>query len=882
MAERKKKPRKTASGKKSQEGPQSSGAGQLWSYALFAIGVSLIGVASATFVLWWQVVVSDNGTHEARTAQHHLDAYAAFFNGRVQGLKKQIDTIATAPTTIAALGSFDPDTIHAASETLSASIPYLRRIDIIEKGSAAVDLNADVPISFAALDVIRRAETQEFVGPEASLHDRGVYYVAKPITIDGRVGGVLFVAISSDYFYDPLKHFDPDAGTLLLTQEFEGTSATSVLEYGRGSDEFETGIRRKLDTAHWSLIFKPSDTMTSALSSVVDLATPAALAIGFLLGGITLSFSRLFAKLDADGATLTDYITRIGRGRVDNLDRFELQLFQHIAAAAGKIQDHIVTVGGLIRRTKEEQKKPGDCADDDYDFDFEAEQSHGVEGEDGETAPNENAPDQSGKGKAATDAEGASDFLDVGPPQIEVDEQLAPVQPDPTIFRAYDIRGIVDESLTEEVVYWIARAFAAESIEARQKRVVVGGDGRHSSESLRDAVARGLCDGGCEVIDIGCVPTPLLYYATHALNTTTGIMVTGSHNPPEYNGLKLVIDGTTLADDAIQKLRSRIEMNELPEGTGQRETMDMAEHYIERIVGDVAIARPLKVVVDCGNGVAGLIAPRLLVEMGCDVVPLYADVDGDFPNHHPDPADPANLEDLITVVQAEQADIGIAFDGDADRLGVVTNAGNIIWPDKLMMLFSRDIVGRNPGADIVYDVKCSRHLNTIISELGGRPIMWKTGHSHIKAKLKETKALLGGEFSGHIFFAERWFGFDDAIYSAARLLEIVGAESNTVEELFAEFPVTCATPEIKIATTDELKFELVDQLVASANFGEGTLTVIDGIRVDYPDGWGLVRASNTSPVLSLRFGADDQPALDRIQQVFRDQLGFIDASLSFP
>ena len=398
---------------------------------------------------------------------------------------------------------------------------------------------------------------------------------------------------------------------------------------------------------------------------------------------------------------------------------------------------------------------------------------------------------------------------------------------------------------------------------------------------MKTSLSKGLVEGGIDVTDIGEVPTPLLYYATNALDTGTGIMITGSHNPPEYNGLKMVLGGVTLAEERIQQLRERIVNNKLSEGEGAHDQVEIVDHYLDRVLNDVAVAQPLKVVVDCGNGVAGSVVPRLISELGCEVVPLYCEVDGNFPNHHPDPADPANLQDLITVVKAEKADIGLAFDGDGDRLGVVTEKGEIIWPDRLLMLFARDIVGRNPGADIIFDVKCSRHLNALISEYGGRPIMWKTGHSHMKAKLKETGALLAGEFSGHICFGERWYGFDDALYSAARLLEIAGAESKPASELFAEFPVAFTTPELKIATTETAKFQIMDRLAKEGKFGDGTITSIDGIRVDYPDGWGLIRSSNTSPVLTLRFEADGQAALDRIEGVFRDQLKLIDPKLTF-
>ncbi len=455
---------------------------------------------------------------------------------------------------------------------------------------------------------------------------------------------------------------------------------------------------------------------------------------------------------------------------------------------------------------------------------------------------------------------------------------------DPTIFRAYDIRGIVGHNLTEDVVRAVGRAYATQALQIGQARVAVGCDGRHSSPSLKDALNAGLAGGGVDVIDIGQVPTPLLYYATHALDTGAGVMITGSHNPSEYNGLKMVLGGKALAGEAIAGLRSRIENGTLAEGRGRLRQSDVVRRYLDRILADATVAHPLKVAVDCGNGVAGSIAPELLRQLGCEVIELYCDVDGDFPNHHPDPADPANLQDLLAAVQSQGADCGIAFDGDGDRIGLVTRGGRIVWPDVLMMLFAQDILARNPGAGIVYDVKCSHRLGGLVRRLGGAPIVCPTGHSHIKAKLRETGALLGGEFSGHICFSERWYGFDDALYAAARLLEILGARpahNGGIDALFERFPETSATPELKIETTETRKFEIIQALAETADFGDGALTAIDGLRVDYNDGWGLVRASNTSPMLTLRFEADSEPALERIQQTFQAQLDLVDPALSF-
>ncbi|WP_313517811.1 phosphomannomutase/phosphoglucomutase [Pseudomonas sp.] len=451
-----------------------------------------------------------------------------------------------------------------------------------------------------------------------------------------------------------------------------------------------------------------------------------------------------------------------------------------------------------------------------------------------------------------------------------------------SIFRAYDIRGVVGDSLTPETAYWIGRAIGSETIAKGEPNISVGRDGRLSGPELVQQLIQGLLDAGCAVSDVGMVPTPVLYYAANVLAGKSGVMLTGSHNPPDYNGFKIVIAGDTLANEQIQALRLRIENNDLATGIGSVEQVDVLERYYKQIRDDIAIAKKLKVVVDCGNGVAGVIAPQLIEGLGCEVIPLFCDVDGNFPNHHPDPGKPENLEDLIAKVKEVGADIGLAFDGDGDRVGVVTNTGTIIYPDRLLMLFAKDVVSRNPGADIIFDVKCTRRLTALISGYGGRPVMWKTGHSLIKKKMKETGALLAGEMSGHVFFKERWFGFDDGIYSAARLLEIISQDKRDAEHVFSAFPNDVSTPEINIQVTEESKFAIIDALQRDAQWGEANLTTLDGVRVDYQKGWGLVRASNTTPVLVLRFEAETEAELERIKAVFREQLALVAPEMKLP
>ncbi|WP_239496110.1 phosphomannomutase/phosphoglucomutase [Salinicola peritrichatus] len=453
-----------------------------------------------------------------------------------------------------------------------------------------------------------------------------------------------------------------------------------------------------------------------------------------------------------------------------------------------------------------------------------------------------------------------------------------------SIFRAYDIRGIVGDTLTEESVEWIGRAIGSEAAARGQQCVIVARDGRHSGPALQAALVRGLRASGRDVIDIGRVPTPVLYFATCTLaESRSGVMVTGSHNPPEYNGLKIVLDGEAISGNAITDLLDRIRGGNLTEGQGSLEQRNVGEEYLRRILGDVSLVRPLKAVVDCGNGVAGELGPKLISALGAEVVPLYTEIDGDFPNHHPDPGKLENLRDLIFKVRETQADIGLAFDGDGDRLGVVTARGEVIFADRLLMAFATDLLERAPGARIVFDTKCSGNLAQVIDRAGGEPEMWRTGHSLIKARMKETGAALGGEMSGHIFFAERWHGFDDGLYTAARLLELLSRQPQDIDAYFSAFPQDPGTPELNVAVGDEEKFAIVERLAETGDFGEdGIRTTLDGIRVDYPNGWGLCRASNTMPVLVLRFEGKDRAALERVQARFRNALLDVAPNVELP
>lgn len=453
------------------------------------------------------------------------------------------------------------------------------------------------------------------------------------------------------------------------------------------------------------------------------------------------------------------------------------------------------------------------------------------------------------------------------------------------IFKAYDIRGIVGESLTGEIVHAIGRAIGSEAQASDIDAIVLARDGRLSGPAFVDALARGIRTTGTDVIDAGMAPTPLLYFATHQLETGSGVMVTGSHNPPEYNGFKIMLGGETLSGARIQRLRERILNDDFHQGDteGELHEVDLCDEYIERVRGDIRVDRPLKLVVDCGNGVAGMIEPRLLRTLGCEVVELFCEVDGHFPNHHPDPSQPENLHDLIHAVAAHGADLGLAFDGDGDRLGVVDPSGLIIWPDRQMMLYAADVLASRPGAPIIFDVKCSRHLERVIREHGGEPVMSRTGHSLIKARLKELDSPLAGEMSGHIFFRDRWYGFDDALYTAARLVEIIARDTRPPAAIFAALPNAVSTPELRIDFDREGEnYRFMERFLADPRFEDARIITIDGLRVETADGWGLVRASNTTPSLILRFEADDAAGLARIQARFRAAIHAVEPGLALP
>ncbi|MEE9102858.1 MULTISPECIES: phosphomannomutase/phosphoglucomutase [Pseudomonas] len=832
-----------------------------------AIGAAAAGVAAAGALLWFSLFGSAEQVHRQQLASAWSENQAGALRQSLNQLAADSRTIAGNPELLPTLQSNDPTRIAALEKALAQwRLDGLVDVHLNANGQAAQDSQRPGPLNYAVLDMLHRVETGQVVAPEAyKVGQRWLLYSATALrAADNSIQGSLLLVFDLQRLLNGLPSMPADVGQLQLAQQFGNSPAQVLLQSGQAADAPAQPLSS--GNPNWKLSFTAGPALVAPLYSPVLLGLAALLALAGSLLGAYLAQSGLQRRVNKDAQTLGQFAQELAGQRTAKVPELSLPSLQAVAQA-------------LARQPRRKAETPGASSAD-------------APAQPAPVATPARAPAAATETPLVDPQFQSTDILDID--ILDEDQDLlgleqttamstpkAPQLP-ASIFRAYDIRGVVGDTLTAETAYWVGRAIGSESLARGEPNVSVGRDGRLSGPELVQQLIQGLLDCGCNVTDIGMVPTPVLYYAANVLEGKSGVMLTGSHNPPNYNGFKIVVAGETLANEQIQALRERIENNDLATGVGSVQQLDILPRYFQQIRDDIAVAKPLKVVVDCGNGVAGVIAPQLIEALGCTVIPLYCDVDGTFPNHHPDPGKPENLEDLIAKVKETGADIGLAFDGDGDRVGVVTNEGTIIYPDRLLMLFAKDVVSRNPGADIIFDVKCTRRLISLISGYGGRPVMWKTGHSLIKKKMKETGALLAGEMSGHIFFKERWFGFDDGIYSAARLLEIISQDKRDAERVFSAFPLDISTPEINITVTDEGKFALIEALQARGQWGEANLTTLDGVRVDYPKGWGLVRASNTTPVLVLRFEADTQDELERIKDVFRTQLKAVDPALSLP
>jgi phosphomannomutase/phosphoglucomutase len=699
--------------------------------------------------------------------------------------------------------------------------------------------------------------------------------------ISGRITGVTEIQLFETDL-DSLRAADLEPfGYALLDMllEASGSGLSPAQLHGKGEDAYLTMAVRVGEQASpvaYLLVKVAPDTLTSAFSA--SLPEPGVYALDQYNGRSQPTMISNFAA--SPGSNERIVWLRIPAAL------FRVGVIQAVGASSslGIIRPLLFIVGlllfalGLMLKIRpyqpppelEEDPEEFEALSDDSSLDA-AQISEGVQG-------------QSDGGSG--DGFGTIDLPDLGfnlermaMPHIKAQPPVELVE---SIFKAYDIRGVVGETLDAEVARRIGQVVGSITMDQEAGPVIVARDGRESGPDLVAGLIEGIASTGCDVVDIGSVPTGVLYFAAYELGSATGVMVTGSHNPPDYNGFKVLIGGVTQAGDNITDMYARIKSGNLRVGKGNVSEKDMLMAYREKIAGDIQLARPLKVVADCGNGIGGVCAADVLRDIGAEVLPLFDEVDGTFPNHHPDPSEPENLVDLIEAVRMMDADIGVAFDGDADRLGVVTSTGEIIYSDRLMMLFSRDVLSRVPGATIIYDVKCTGHLHHVIEEAGGKAMMYKTGHSLIKNKMKEVNAPFAGEMSGHFFFKERWYGFDCGIYSAARLLEILAADERDVREILNSLPNSVSTPELKVHTAEGENHAFVAEMQQEARFPDAKIITIDGLRADFVDGWGLVRASNTTPVLVCRFDADNEAALQRIKGIFKQQMLAINDQLKLP
>lgn len=792
-----------------------------------------------------------------------VQAAASAVQERVAAAARQLAGLAAQPEVASLLRAGSAGQIEAKAAELAAGIPGALKLRLIPRGGANTDADPAAPLTFGSLAMITRAETDaQPVPAEVQAFGTPGQHLAMVQRVEDAQGlaGVLHLSLSLEPIAEAFSAGGVQA-RFELRQDTGGpkpwvVAVTSEESAPKGrAIAFLPVAGTSLRVAYWPKL--------GAAAAPESGAAPAA--GGGRWGTPLLA---VFLGLAAAAAVVRFLLRRRAPARAPVAEAGT----QFRGAIAAILQGAYPGVEQFIPALPPRTGKLGPAS----------------------AAEQEKLASIAARAAAAAGAAKPASGLEVVEQEPPTTVMKAPPVPTPpaagpgspldAIFRAYDIRGVVGEGLTEESVYLIAKALGSEAAAQGQSVVVVGRDGRNSSPGLAKVLMQGLRDSGRDVIDIGMVPTPVLYFATHFLDTGSGVMLTGSHNPPQYNGMKIVLDGQALSGDAIKAIQRRMQSRDFTAGDGALEVTDIVPEYIQRITEDIPIAldKALRIVVDCGNSVAGVVAPRLLTALGHDVIELYCDVDGSFPNHHPDPSQPGNLTDLIHTVRQNQADLGLAFDGDGDRLGVVDADGNIIWPDRQMMLYARDVLSRNRGAEIIFDVKCTRHLPRVIKAAGGKPVMWKTGHSLIKAKMREIGSPLAGEMSGHIFFKERWYGFDDAMYTAARLVEILVGDGRPPKQVFAGLPSGVATPELRMDMPESRHAAFMQKLVSSAQFEGAEICTIDGLRVDFPDAWGLIRPSNTTPVLVARFEGDDAEALARIQAQFRTLIQKVDGSLKIP
>jgi len=810
------------------------------SIAILVIFLSCLAIFAG--FLWQNQHISQQHLQAIEQKQRHIAGIIhSAVEDKIAAYSAQMAAAAKSPQLATLINRQDPRLIASQERALKRSFPQAEQACLIDASVDEPDENGCIPITFASLNSLRLAK-KEGSAPIAVMQTgkEDAYLLLTRSIKDNqkKVVGVLAIALSTDIVQ---TLFQPNYSAEDYIELQQGSNTVTALA-SQGDRKWRQGqplFSRPVAKSQWRIAYWPAKTEASQSYLV---------ALGIVLSLVLLMW--LFRERSHRFVLLHDL--GVLKGQLTDLNQSQLKAkYPTVIPEMDPIVDEIKRLGQTLPIVQKSKKTEVETATQDDTAVVEV-----------TTEVDKNMLDFPSSTKD-----------DEGPAPLELSEPT-PVDIVPSIFKAYDIRGIVGETINAQIVKVIGQAIGSEALDKEQPRLVVGRDGRLSSDELSEALIEGIMASGCEVVDIGQVPTPLVYFACEHLQTHSGVMVTGSHNPINYNGLKITIGKKPLFGASLQQLYQRILQGNVHTGEGSRSSIDVVDDYIAQITSDVHLIRPLKVVVDGGNGVGGPVASKLLTALGCDVIELYCDVNGEFPNHHPNPSEPANLQDLILAVSRSGAELGIAFDGDGDRLGTVDADGNIIWSDRLMIMFAQDVLSRLPGSLVIYDVKSSGLLGDAILAAGGEALMWQSGYAVIRDKMQETGAPLAGELSGHIFFKDRWFGFDDAIYTASRLIELLARdplERNSIE-IFAAIPARESTPEI-IVEMEELECQkFIQQFVAEASFQGAKISTIDGLRADFASGWGLVRASNTVPGLTLRFEAETQESLQEIQQQFKQQM----------
>ena len=810
----------------------------------------LVVIASFTYLL----LIREPGvkTQQAeRVASAYADQQATNINARISLMRQRLQSTSQSPLALSAIASRSREDIDLVEQAVLDYFPDLLSLKIVpvgDMGTAEFEGGDQGLRNHIEVDLVRRTANGEKTLPEAfRFEERWLTTLAElvehPRNRDSKA--VLVATIDNQALSGELQALNPGTGKYTLEQTYiatDGKTSTNVIAQAGAGNASEYQRFATIPDSNWRVTFTPSAELIASLgASSGPLYLALALCLMAALGGFAIIAVRMPKIIEDDVNRMISASDR----------KSELSL---------SIPE-LVTVARQLRRATLRALRQ-------------------IDGGHGAPLPNMEVETL----EAVEDVPAAADLDEVLELDLIMEEEVEAPAAIPSnfpahIFRAYDIRGDAGSELTEELMSQIGLAIGTLAGEMQEQSLLVGYDGRNSSPALHSALVRSLMESGRDVIDIGLVPTPVLYFATRHLNCRSGLMITGSHNPKTDNGLKIVLNQQTIHAGGINDIRDRVIKGEFSKGNGRMIKENVIPAYIDEVAQDIAIAVPLKVVVDAGNGATSEVAPLLFEELGCEVIPMFCSVDGNFPNHSPDTSNEDNLRALCEAVVREEADFGVAFDGDGDRLAIVTGSGRIVRSDVLLMIFAQDVVSRNPGADVVFDVKCSRNLTQLITSNGGRPVLWKTGHAFMKEKMAETGALLGGEFSGHMFFGERWFGFDDGMYAAGRLAEIMSTPGDSLDEILSAFPTTVNTPEILIPVAEQNKYPLMDRIIRNTDFSSGKVNTMDGIRVDFTEGWGLLRASNTNSVLTARFEATSEEALEMIKSEFREQIALVDSTL---